>query len=252
MERVGPPLRPSPEVVAAIQEAVAGRDARVLLLGVTPELSQAFDNLLAVDKNAEMIARWWPGDTPTRHVACANWLTLPPRTGPFSAIIGDGSLSNVAFPQETSLLLRQVRELLEPGGRFACRLFERPDEMVSPDALARQVDGVQSSDFHVFKLRLAMSLAAEMHALVPVRLILETFNRLFPDRDRLAAMTGWPREDIDLIDVYDGSDIVYGFPSRAELLELVPQGFGPPRFVDCGNYGLAECCPVLVLERESA
>ena len=250
--RIRPPLRPTRGVVDAIRDSVAQRDRRVLLLGVTPELSQAFPNLLAVDKNAEMIARWWPGDTPTRRALCANWLTLPLSTGPFSAVVSDGALSNVAYPDDTAILLRQARDLLEPGGRFVSRLFERPDDPWSYEALVAEASRPATVNFHAFKWKLAMRLAEEEGASLPVQRILDVFNRLLPDRQRLASATGWAPEDINTIDVYEGSDIIYAFPNRAELLDLIPSGFGAARVVPCGGYDLAECCPILVLEREPA
>jgi hypothetical protein len=53
-------------VVGAIAVQIAGHDARVLLLGVTPELCGIAQETVAVDHSANMIARVWPGDTPSR------------------------------------------------------------------------------------------------------------------------------------------------------------------------------------------
>ena len=79
--------------------------------------------------------------------------------------------------------------------------------------------------------------------------ILERFEELFPDRDRLAATTGWSRRAIDTIDIYRNSPIAYSFPDRAEFEGCIPVGVRNPRFLACGTYDLAECCPVLIFEK---
>jgi hypothetical protein len=84
---------------------------------------------------------------------------------------------------------------------------------------------------------------------VPVSEIRDTFERWFPDRAALEAETGWPREEIDTIDNYAGSNAIYGFATRRQMLDIVPAEFVNARFVDVGSYELAERCPLLVLER---
>ena len=80
---------------------------------------------------------------------------------------------------------------------------------------------------------------------MPVVLIRERFNELFPDRDRLARDTGWPRDIIDMIDIYRGSPTTYVFPDRREFLDALPKGISQVRFERSGGYDLAECCPML-------
>ena len=84
---------------------------------------------------------------------------------------------------------------------------------------------------------------------VPVREIRDVFERWFPDRAALAAERAWPRDEIDTIDMYAGSDANYSFASRRQFLEIVPPEFTNARFVDVGSYELAERCPLLVLDR---
>jgi SAM-dependent methyltransferase len=244
-----PPLRPNREIIDAVVGQVGHRDRRILLLGVTPELAQAFDTVVAVDKSTAMIANVWPGDTISRNVVEADWLTLDGSLGKFSAVVGDGSCNSVAYPDEVRKLLEQVRDHLEPGGRFVCRIFERPDRVPPMSDLLAEAARPATRNFHAFKWQLAMRIAEDTEPSVPVERILSTFERLFPDRDGLSARTGWPRSDIDTIDAYRGSLTVYCFPSRAELLEQLPGGLNPLGFHQSGTYDLAERCPILVCER---
>ena len=41
----------------------------------------------------------------------------------------------------------------------------------------------------------------------------------------LALATGWPLAEIETIDVYRGSQDIYIFPNRAELISAAPAGF---------------------------
>jgi hypothetical protein len=75
--------------------------------------------------------------------------------------------------------------------------------------------------------------------------ILERFNEMWPDRQALADITGWERSTIDTIDVYRGSDIVYSFPDRQELIDVVPDEAADLTFSACGSYDMAACCPLL-------
>jgi hypothetical protein len=76
--------------------------------------------------------------------------------------------------------------------------------------------------------------------------ILRTFDDLFPSRDEAAAVTGWKRDEIDTMDFYKDSTIVFNFPTRAELLALAANIFVNPHFVETQGYDLAELCPLLV------
>ncbi|MFT3989022.1 class I SAM-dependent methyltransferase [Aestuariivirga sp.] len=242
---VGPPLRTSPEVVSLMQDLTGHPLGRVLLLGVTPELADAFPRVLGVDKSPDMVRRVWPGDTAEKKAVVGDWLEIGEPSQSFAAVVGDGSLNNVAWPDEVSLLMRQALRLLRPGARFACRLFERPPDPLSWDDLAAAGTRPATVNFHAFKWQLAMRIAEDHGATLPVTAILHHFDRLFPDRDALSERTGWPRRAIDTIGVYRGSPLVYCFPNRAEFLSCIPPDAKDISFTACGTYDLAECCPVL-------
>ena len=84
---------------------------------------------------------------------------------------------------------------------------------------------------------------------LPLTLTYKAFTENFPNRDRLAAATGWERAEIDKIDLYRHSTDVFSFPTRAQALAIVPGEFGNARLVPNGTYELAERCPLLVMER---
>lgn len=244
-----PPLRPDAQIIAKVKSLTGQVAGPVLLLGVTPELAQAFEHVLGVDKNKAMIDRTWPGDTATRKTLHADWLDLSEPKAHFAAAVGDGSLNAVGSLRETRLLLERVVDLLAPGGRFACRLYERPVMPFTKEHLLELGSGRGKLNFHAFKWKLAMHLAEEVGASMPVVLIRERFNELFPDRDKLARETGWPRELIDMIDIYRGSPTLYVFPNRQEFLGVMPKGIANVRFEASGSYDLAECCPMLAFEK---
>jgi SAM-dependent methyltransferase len=243
------PLRPNAEIIEGVIARVGDRDRRVLLLGVTPELALAFENLVAVDKSAEMIANIWPGDGPARRVIAGDWLALDESLGTFSAAIGDGSVNAVAYPGELRRLFEAVRDCLEPGGRFVCRVYARPEEPWTWDALAAESRAPACVNFHAFKWKVAMRVAADTEPSVPVTRILDAFARHFPDRAVMAQCTGWDPSTIDMIDTYRGSTVVYCFPTRAEILASLPSGLSSAAFEPCGTYNLADHCPMFVCTR---
>jgi SAM-dependent methyltransferase len=247
--RIEPPLRPDAEVTRAFQQLAGGPSARVLLLGVTSELANAFESVYAIDKSPMMLSRVWPGDSSTRHAVQGNWLEMPVPDHPFDAAIGDGSLSNLAYPHEVREVLSRVLASLRPGGRFVCRLFERPDMPLGREDLLAAASGPARINFHAFKWQVAMHLAEQTQATIPVPGIVALFDDLFPDRQAVAARTGWPRELIDLLDVYRDSEVRFTFMTRSEILAVLPPGITDLRFDACSNYDLAQCCPLMSFRR---
>src|SRR5215468_5285999 len=86
---LAPPLRPHPEVVAAVKEQIKGRSGRTLLLGVTPELADIATDIVAVDRNLSMIANVWPGNTSTRCAIVGDWRNSNFAPAVFSLCVGD-------------------------------------------------------------------------------------------------------------------------------------------------------------------
>lgn len=247
--RLKPPLRPDEAIVEAFRSAVAERRERVLLLGVTMELANIGAETIAVDHSAMMIAHVWPGDTAQRHAVNADWQALPFPASHFSAAVGDGCLSAVAYPGGQRGIFGQLSRIVKPGGRFVARLFQAPDQGETISAVGRSAMTRQIRSFHAFKWRLAMAIVAKAaDPNIKVQQILDVFEREFPDRAGLARATGWPAADIDTIDVYRGSPEVYSFPTFAQLRTTIPKAFSEPRLLSVGKYELAERCPFLILD----
>lgn len=249
MAQIEPPLRPDNAVIAEVKRLVGGRQGPILLLGVTPELAHAFDMVQAVDKNPAMVESVWPGDTAFKKARVGDWLQLEQPDGSFPAVIGDGSLNNLTYPDDISRLIGIVVRLLSSDGLFACRLFERPTVPITTDAILAAPRSPDKLNFHALKWMLAMQLAAERGANVPVTSILRQFDDLFPDRDALSRETGWTRAAIDTIDAYRGSPLSYCFPDRTEFISTLQDGIADIAFRDCGNYPLASCCPILTFRK---
>lgn len=241
-----PPLRPNARIADQYRTEIEGVGERVLLLGVTPELAQIGADVSAVDKNDRMIATVWPGDTPNRRAVHANWRALPFPDACFTAAVGDGAFNVIAMPADHRAVTAELARVLRRGARLAARIYVAPEEHESGEAAVRAAMDRRIQTFGAFKWRLAMSIADPSVAVADVR---DLFNRLCPDRDRLASASGWPRAEIDTIDVYAGSAEVYCFPSAADMVAMLPPAFTGARVVPTGGYELAERCPLLIATR---
>lgn len=247
--QLGPPLRPPADVVIAIREQIKNKPGRVLLLGVTPELADVASDLVAVDRNFSMVTNVWPGNTVSRSAIVGDWRKTNFVTGAFSICIGDGSLSFLTFPEETVGLFHELNKILKKGGRAVFRLYLSPDVAEKIPALRDEVLSGKIKNFHAFKIRLAMSLAAQQRVpQVCVANILEAFNSQFVNRDELVRVTGWSREQIDTIDFYRESSVIFSLPTKDQLLSVACKRFPGVRFVPSGSYEMSERCPLLVVD----
>jgi SAM-dependent methyltransferase len=256
--RLGPPLRPSPEDLERLHDAwlqslpgaVPERRIEILSLGVTPEIA-AFPwaddfRLTAIDASDMMIQAVWPGDGPRRKAVHGDWLAMPFAAASFDLAVSDCGLAPLSAPGQLAALGRELRRVLRPAGRVVMRHLARPARPETVAAVVRAAGAGQLAGFHELKLRLLMALTGE-HPGSGVRLgdAWDCFASRFPDRGTLAARLGCPPEVIATIDAYRDRDARYIFPSLAELVQVFP-GFilaaGP-----AGHYPFAECCPVFAL-----
>lgn len=245
---VSAPLRPTSEVTQAIASLADPGDGAVLQLGVTPELAAKFERLDMVDRSRGMIDGFWPGDTPGRRAICADWLECELPSNYYRAVVGDGSLNTLGSPALLERLLARIGDLLEPKARLVCRVFARPSRPFCTEDLIEVASGMKPLNFSAFKWMLAMNRAEAGNMVVATARLRAKFDAMFPNRSALAGATGWPLAEIDTIDVYRGSQDVYVFPTRTELIASAPRGF-TIKFEECGGYDLAECCPLMVMER---
>lgn len=245
-----PPLRPHPQVVAAVKAEIGDAPGRTLLLGVTPELADIADDLVAVDRNHTLVSHVWPGNTATRRAMVGDWLNANFAAGSFATCVGDGSFSVVDFPRATLVLCERIHETLRGGGQFVGRFYAAPDDGEAVAAVRAAAVNGAIQNFHAFKLRLAMAIGAEAGRVrVGVNEIFAVFQDMFGDRDALVRLTGWDRGHIDTIDYYESSVVAYSFPTRRQLLSIIPPAFAKVRLVETGAYELAERGPLLVMEK---
>ncbi|WP_027143245.1 class I SAM-dependent methyltransferase [Mesorhizobium sp. WSM3626] len=242
------PLRPTPETVGIFDRELDLGNADVLLLGVTPELAILGRSMLAIDKSATMISGVWAGDSVSRRAMAGNWLDLPVERASFDAVVGDGCLSAVDSKVARGSLFGEIARVLKPGRHAAIRVFARPEAADDLCGIEALVLAGRVENFHALKWRIAMACTTDdCDNTVSVQAIRAAFDELFPDREALAARTGWSMASIDTIDVYAGSETRYSFATLAMLEDEAGAWFDQVRVVPSGSYPLAERCPLLVL-----
>lgn len=254
--QVGPPLRPSPEdqklYWSFIHPWIAQlAEARVLILGVTPELFHLpwpkNCHLLACDRAREMIDNFWPGRP--EQVLEADWRELPLPNESRDLVLCDGGLI-LLDPAGQRALVDRLSQVLAPGGRGLLRLFALPEfaeapEQVMEDLLARRIPSL-----NILKLRLGMALQESPEKGIAVHQLWKLLHATEPDWTCLAERVGWPVEHLRAIDAYHDSPACYRFPTVAGVEELF---CGTGQFVSLGRrtgkYPLAERCPVVAFAR---
>lgn len=249
-ERVGPPLRPSPSDGAVLEGLARDLAApRVLVLGVTPEMAglawPTGTRLLAVDRAPEMIDRVWPGHPgPGQGALLADWLHVELPAAAFDLMVSDGCFGVLPTPAEHEALMGRARDWLAPHGRFAFRVFVRPDPTPSPaDVLGRAMVGGFAS-FHAFKLALLFAVQGDADG-VRTGDVHDVWSA-GPGPERLAHATGWPDAQIRTIDAYRGQDTVYAFPTEAMMRERLARTGLSVVSVHHGDYPMADRCPTFV------
>jgi SAM-dependent methyltransferase len=248
--RMGPPQRPDAAVCGAMRASLEGHRARVLLLGVTPELASIGVQTVAVDWSPTATTHIWPGTLPGRAAMRANWLDLPFEAAAFSGVAGDGSLNCLEFPRDYDRLFAQLARVVRPGGSVAIRAYTRPDRCEPVTTTCARATAGDIGSVHALKWLIAHALCdGRATTNLPARDILDAFNRGLPDRAALADATGWSLDDIAQIDAYASLPDVFSFPTREAVLAIVPPAFAQVRFVDVGSYELADRCPILLLDR---
>lgn len=256
---VGAPTRPTAEDGRLMLESLTGlwtdasRARRLIVLGVTPEVVSlpwpTRGELTAYDASAAMIAAAWKAhpELPSR-VVRADWRALPLPDGSVDLAAGDGCLTALPGLATARAVAAELARVLAPEGRLVMRCFLRPDRAESVESVREDVLRQRVRNFGTLKWRLAMALCDPLSSTVLPATVHSTFERLFPDRARLAAVTGWSLESIGTLDSYRAMQSCFTFPTRGEVEELFRPGLVVERELT-GHYELAERCPTLLLRR---
>jgi SAM-dependent methyltransferase len=247
-ELLAPPLRPHADVVEQVR-ALIGAGSRCLLLGSTVEYAALGPNIIAMDASFSMLSALWRSADSSGLAIQSDWTNMPIESRSITHVLGDGSLNAVS----TSVLaevLQEAARVLRPEGSLIARVFCRPASAESADDIGRDVRLGQAGSFHALKWRIAMAaLRDPASSDIAVSAIRDAVVAQYPDRDELCRATGWNRAEVDTLDVYDGSSVVYNFPTEAAIFALLRRWFATVEIVRCGAYPLAERCPLLVARR---
>jgi hypothetical protein len=235
----GPPLQPNQEIIDCFASLVP-LSANILLMGVTPQIANAYAYVTAVDREPAMIERVWPGNTETKRAINDNWLSVELAENYYDGIVGDGSI-NMLDVKDVKFMLDKAQRLLRLDGTFACRMFTRPDTPITMERLHAEADN-PTVNFSAYRRLIPMYIAAQNGPVVPVKLILNLFDQMFPDRTILK----WTPEQMSTMDAYRNSEATTWFPIRSEILALAPKG---SRYIESGTYDIADTCPILTFTK---
>jgi len=229
-DQVQPPVRPAPQDAALLQrlldETLTGRDRTaptVLVLGVTPELAtmlwQPGATVLAVDSSEDMIRNVWPArEVPDAVGVNADWLAMPIRDAVCDAIVGDGSVNMLLYPDGYSALAGEVRRILRDDGVFAMRVFARPEHGETLATIFADLRGGRFGNIDVLSWRLATAVQRDLESGCRMGDIADAWDQNVPDPDELMGSLGWPPGAYrPFMDGIRGLDIRMTFPTVREL-----------------------------------
>lgn len=242
--KMSPPLTPAREVISVITNLIPSNQ-HIVLLGVTPQIANAYSNVTAIDSSVSMIKNIWPGDTDTQHAINDNWLNIDLPVEYTNYIVGDCSLNQLEYPTDVSCVLNRIINWLRPNGRFVSRMFTRYNKPITVDRLIAESKQPTVS-WDAFRRLLPMYIAEQEGSCMRSIRMLEVFNELFPNRTSLP----WPPELTSSLDIYQGSDTVFWIPTREEILATIPNTASDVRFIDVGSYDLADACPILTFVKK--
>ena len=252
------PLRPSAEDIRFFEET-AGAYAlrhpqernRALLLGVTPDIAAmrwplSF-SLLGIDESNEMVKGLWPGDVPGQRWAVnGNWLSLPKRPSSCDIVIGDGSMNCLRYPDGHRAFARSVRDALKREGIFILRCFTQTERQEGPDQVLEDAMRGEIPTFTQFRFRLLMAMQPSTGEGIAVNRVYRFWTSHAPTESLLLSRTGWPKSDIDVIELYRDGGAVHTFPTLAECRSTLSEFFDEIS-VSFPTYYAGDRCPRLVL-----
>lgn len=255
----GPPLRPAPGDTALMQAAIDELQpgCRAVLLGLTPEIVASrwpsATRLVAVDHSAAMIAALWQPDAApaSAHAIQADWCAMPIASGCLDFVAGDGCYIVLSRPEGPRALTQEVHRVLRPGGRFAIRVFLRPDALERIDDIARALAGGEIGSVHALKLRLLAALHGSAGAGVRLPEVWRAWKELPQPPAALYGRRGWSAGEIAGIESYRNLDVSYMLPTAAEFRASIASHFVE---LSCrhARSELGARCPTFVLAARTA
>ena len=230
-----PPTRPAPEDTALLQslvgEALAGCEApRALLLGVTPEIATmswpAGTRLVAIDGSAAMIREVWPA----RAVAGAavirgEWGAMPLRDGAFDIVVGDASLGFQLYPGKFFEVVGEVRRVLRGGGAVATRVYTRPEERESLDAIFADLLAGRIGTIDYFRWRVLAALHGDRSHGALFGDLWDAWAARVPDPSALVEALGWPPDAVEIMEALRHSRFPMIFPTLREFRQDLSGAF---------------------------
>jgi SAM-dependent methyltransferase len=248
---LGPPLRPHPDVIERVRTLIGAR-SRCLLLGSTVEYNALGADVISMDASFSMISALWRSADASSLAVQSDWTSMPIGSRSVAHVLGDGSL-NAVSTRVLAEVLQEVARVLETNGSLIARVFCRPAVAETAGDIRRDVRLGRIGSFHALKWRVAMAALPDAATSdIAVSAIRDAIVAQYPDRDELCRVTGWDRAEVDTLDVYEGSSVVYNFPTEAAIFAALQRWFAVVEIVRCGTYPLAERCPLLVARRPIA
>ncbi|MFC1839982.1 hypothetical protein ACFL1N_10405 [Thermodesulfobacteriota bacterium] len=257
----GPPLRPCEEDICIMEKAVAkwanrypDQKFRAALWGVTPEIAGMSwpegTELLAFEKSEEMIREVWPGDIDGfRKARCCNWLdTFSVIKNPVSTVIGDCCFNLHRFPGDWRALFVAAYRVLKEQGVFIMRFFMRSGNRESSGNVFKELMENKIKNLHLFKLRLIMSLQEDVRQGVRHHDIWQAWKNASIDMAKLIKVTGWTKELISIMELFEGINTRVSYPTHMELKPIFSDIF---KEIDMTipEYEKGECCPIMVFRK---
>jgi SAM-dependent methyltransferase len=253
---IGSPLRPLPDESAVVQRVAdtLHAAAQVVVLGLTPEIIAchwpADIRLTAVDHSPAMIRALWPPEKGpvNAQVMLANWCVMPIPSGTIDLVAGDGCYVVLPHPDGFASLTQEICRVLRPGGRFAIRVFLRPDTAETLAHIAQALSSGAIGSVNALKLRLLAALHGTSGSGTRLDDVFQAWKSLPPLAQQRVGQPGWTAEELVGIESYGGLESRYFLPTlaefRASLSPLLVE-------IECtyGSHELADRCPTLVFAR---
>ena len=224
-----------------------------MLLGVTPELYRLpwreGTDFLAVDRTMEVIEAVWPG--PREAVRCEDWLEMKLPAASRDIVLCDGGLNLLAYPGEQQQLASMLSEVLAGEGLCILRLFVRPAERETRDAVLADLMGRRIGNMNLLKLRLWAALQESPSLGVELDTVWRTVQGAAGSLEELASRVEWPLEETRFIDAYRGSTTRYWLGTVDEVAQIFCQEVGGFELasVHVPTYEGGRQCPTVVLRR---